>query len=126
MEPVLELPIRLPGKGSRRLLRNLHQQLRAAILDGRLQPGLRMPSTRAFAMHLRVSRNTAIASYDLLLSEGYLTSRPGAGDLCGRHATAPKTAKEPRHGSRRRRTLGHILARVGKTATPKASRNTAL
>ena len=39
MEPVLELPIRLPGKGSRRLLRNLHQQLRAAILDGRLQPG---------------------------------------------------------------------------------------
>ena len=79
MEPVLELPIRLPGKGSRRLLRNLHQQLRAAILDGRLQPGLRMPSTRAFAMHLGVSRNTAIASYDLLLSEGYLTSRPGAG-----------------------------------------------
>ena len=30
-------------------------------------------------MHLGVSRNTAIASYDLLLSEGYLTSRPGAG-----------------------------------------------
>ena len=120
MEPVLELPIRLPGKGSRRLLRNLHQQLRAAILDGRLQPGLRMPSTRAFAMHLGVSRNTAIASYDLLLSEGYLTSRPGAG------ASAPKPAKEPRHGSRRRRALGRILARVGKIATPKASRNTAL
>lgn len=126
MEPVLELPIRLPGKGSRRLLRNLHQQLRAAILDGRLQPGLRMPSTRAFAMHLGVSRNTAIASYDLLLSEGYLTSRPGAGTFVADIASAPKPAQEPRHGSRRRRALGRILARVGKIATPKASRNTAL
>jgi GntR family transcriptional regulator/MocR family aminotransferase len=124
MEPVLDLPIRLPGKGSRRLLRNLHQQLRAAILDGRLQPGLRMPSTRAFAMHLRVSRNTAIASYDLLLSEGYLTSRPGAGTFVA--DMRPRQMKEPRRGSRRRRTLGRILARVGKTATPKASRNTAL
>jgi len=124
MEPVLELPIRLPGKGSRRLLRNLHQQLRAAILDGRLQPGLRMPSTRAFATHLGVSRNTAIASYDLLLSEGYLTSRPGAGTFVA--DMRPRQSPPKSRGSRRRPALGRILAGIGKIATPKASRNTAL
>ncbi|MEO6689403.1 MAG: PLP-dependent aminotransferase family protein [Dokdonella sp.] len=79
MGPVFELPIRLPPKDSRGLLHALHAQLRAAILDGRLQPGLRLPSTRAFAAAFGVSRNTAVAAYDLLLSEGYLLTRQGAG-----------------------------------------------
>ena len=34
MEPLFELAIRLPPAGSRDLLRELHRQLRAAILDG--------------------------------------------------------------------------------------------
>ncbi len=79
MEPELELPITLPQRDSRQLLRALHQQLRAAILDGRLQPGLRMPSTRTLAASHGVSRNTAIATYDLLLAEGYLQTRPRGG-----------------------------------------------
>ena len=79
MEPVFELDLRLPAPGSRSLLRELHGQLRAAILDGRLKPGLRLPSTRALADRLRVSRNTAVAAYDLLLSEGYVAARAGAG-----------------------------------------------
>jgi GntR family transcriptional regulator / MocR family aminotransferase len=79
MDPVFELDLRLPASGSRRLLRELHGQLRTAILDGRLKPGLRLPSTRALADRLRVSRNTAVAAYDLLLSEGYVAARAGAG-----------------------------------------------
>lgn len=79
MEPIFELPITLPSRPSRDLLRAVHGQLRAAILDGRLRPGLRLPATRALASALGVSRNTALASYDLLLSEGYLVARPGAG-----------------------------------------------
>jgi GntR family transcriptional regulator/MocR family aminotransferase len=79
MEPIFELAIALPAKGSRDLLRALHRQLRDAILDGRLQAGLRMPPTRKLAASLGVSRNTAIAAYDLLLSEGYLVARTGAG-----------------------------------------------
>ncbi|HZR34747.1 MAG TPA: PLP-dependent aminotransferase family protein [Nevskia sp.] len=77
--PALEFALDLPGRESRRLLRALHGQLRAAILDGRLRPGLRLPSTRALAAAHGVSRNTAVAAYDLLLSEGYLLTRPGAG-----------------------------------------------
>lgn len=79
MEPLFELAIRLPGAGSRELLREVHRQLRTAILDGRLQPGARLPATRALALRLGVSRNTMLAAYDLLLSEGYLLARPGAG-----------------------------------------------
>lgn len=79
MEPVFEFPLDLPPRGSRQILRALHGQLRAAILDGRLRPGLRLPSTRVVARTLGVSRNTALAAYDLLLSEGYLITRRGAG-----------------------------------------------
>ncbi|HTD05156.1 PLP-dependent aminotransferase family protein [Undibacterium sp.] len=79
MEPIFELALSLPGKDSRNLLRSLHSQLRAGILDGRLQPGLRLPPTRVLAAAYGVSRNTAVAAYDLLLGEGYLEARPGAG-----------------------------------------------
>lgn len=79
MEPLLELPVRLPARGKRNLLREVHRQLKAAILDGRLQPGLRLPATRALATQLGISRNTAVLAYDLLLSEGCLEARPGAG-----------------------------------------------
>ncbi|HEY0660234.1 MAG TPA: PLP-dependent aminotransferase family protein [Lysobacter sp.] len=84
MEPIsglpgFELAIDLPPRGSRDLLHALHQQLRSAIVEGRLQPGLRLPPTRTLAAAVGVSRNTAVATYDLLLSEGYLVARHGAG-----------------------------------------------
>lgn len=78
MEPLFELKIELPQRGSQGILRDLHRQIRAAILNGRLKPGLRLPATRVLAATLGVSRNTAIAAYDLLISEGYLVARRGA------------------------------------------------
>lgn len=79
MEPIFEIGIELPPPGSRRRLRALHAELRAAILDGRLKPDLRLPATRALAAALKISRNVAVAAYEQLLSEGYLVARPGAG-----------------------------------------------
>ncbi|MFS2168352.1 hypothetical protein ACCD09_31970, partial [Variovorax sp. Varisp62] len=52
MEPLFELAIHLPGAGSRELLREVHRQLRGAILDGRLQPTARVNDT-CFAMASR-------------------------------------------------------------------------
>jgi len=75
----LELAITLPPKGSGSVLRVLHRELRAAIMDGRLKPGLRLPSTRVLAELWGVSRNTVMGVYDLLLSEGCLFARRGAG-----------------------------------------------
>ena len=79
MEPSMALPIILPRRGSRLLLRDLHRQLRAAITNGRLRPGVRLPSTRALAAAYRISRNTAVAAYERLLSEGYVAAQRGAG-----------------------------------------------
>jgi GntR family transcriptional regulator/MocR family aminotransferase len=76
---MFELALSLPSRGSRQLLRALHSQLRAAIVDGRLKPGLRLPPTREMASTYRLSRNTVVAAYDLLLTEGYLTAQRGAG-----------------------------------------------
>jgi GntR family transcriptional regulator / MocR family aminotransferase len=78
-EPLFQLDLTLPQPGSRARRRELHRQLRDAILDGRLQPGLRLPPTRELAQSIGVSRNTVMATYDLLLSEGYLGVRRGSG-----------------------------------------------
>src|SRR5262245_64297697 len=60
----------------------LHQQIyrafRDQILCGFLAPGERVPSTRALADLLKVSRNTAVLAYEQLLAEGYLETRLGA------------------------------------------------
>jgi GntR family transcriptional regulator/MocR family aminotransferase len=95
MEPLLGLAIDLPPRESRDLLGALHRQMRSAILDGRLKPGLRLPATRALAQGLGVSRNTALAAYDLLLSEGYLVARRGAGTYVAEGLPQPK-ARAPR------------------------------
>jgi GntR family transcriptional regulator/MocR family aminotransferase len=94
-EPLFELPISIPARGSRRRVRALHGQLRAAIIDGRLQAGLHMPPTRALASALGVSRNTVVAAYESLLGEGYLTARPGAGTYVARVLSNPPRRKIP-------------------------------
>ncbi len=77
---------------------SLHGQLRAAILDGRLRPGVRLPSTRALASAYGVSRNTAVAAYDRLLSEGYVAARRGSGTVV--NASLPPVPKGPRIADR--------------------------
>ncbi|MEJ1929926.1 PLP-dependent aminotransferase family protein [Nostoc sp. NIES-2111] len=61
------------------LHRQVYEELRQAILAGRLRPGERLPSTRSLAQLLEVSRATITQSYDLLLSEGYLETIVGSG-----------------------------------------------
>jgi len=95
MDPVFEFPILLPPRDSRGLLRALHAQLRAAILDGRLKPGLRLPSTRRVAVAYGISRNTAVAAFDLLLSEGYLVTRRGSGAYVADALPQPVRRKVP-------------------------------
>lgn len=76
MDPVLPFAPDLPERGSRTAA--LHQQLHAAILDGRLRAGSALPSTRALATQLGIARNTVVAAYDLLVAEGYVRATRGA------------------------------------------------
>ena len=52
--------------------------LRMLIVDGRLPVGARLPSERALADALRVSRTTVTAAYTELRDDGYLHARRGA------------------------------------------------
>jgi GntR family transcriptional regulator/MocR family aminotransferase len=61
------------------LHRQVYDGLRRAILDGVLRPGERVPSTRALAAELEVSRFPVLSAYDQLLHEGYLEGRVGSG-----------------------------------------------
>lgn len=57
----------------------LERALRDAIRSGRLAPGARLPSSRALAADLGISRGTVTAAFDQLVAEGYLTARHGSG-----------------------------------------------
>lgn len=78
MDPVFPFDLALPPRGSGLIAQALHQQLRAAVLDGRLVAGSALPSTRAVAEALGLGRNTVVKAYDLLVAEGYVLPRPGA------------------------------------------------
>ena len=68
--------LELDGTGA--LYQQIYRALRRDILSRALTPGERVPSTRALASLLKVSRNTAVSAYEQLLSEGYLETRLGA------------------------------------------------
>jgi GntR family transcriptional regulator/MocR family aminotransferase len=57
----------------------LYRELRLIILEGRIAPGTRLPSTRALGDTLGISRNTVMAAYDQLIAEGYLVGQTGSG-----------------------------------------------
>jgi GntR family transcriptional regulator/MocR family aminotransferase len=59
--------------------RQLCAALREAILDGRLRPGVRLPSTRELGLRYELSRGTIVAAFDRMKAEGYLIGRSGSG-----------------------------------------------
>jgi len=66
----------------------MHQQLskwfRRAIVDGQLQPGQRLPSSRSLADELKISRVPVMSAYEQLYAEGYLETFVGAGTCVAR------------------------------------------
>lgn len=62
---------------------NLQDQIRRRIVErvavGSLAPQQRLPSTRALARHLKVSRNTVALAYQRLIADGHLEARPRSG-----------------------------------------------
>jgi GntR family transcriptional regulator / MocR family aminotransferase len=63
------------------LHRQIYDAYRGAIIDGRLRPRQRIPSSRGLASELGVSRFPVLNAYAQLLAEGYLESRVGAGTV---------------------------------------------
>ena len=110
--PLVLVP-RPAGTGATRWL---FDALRTEILDGRLRPGARLPSTRDLARQHGVSRGTVVTVFEQLRSEGYVVGRIGSGtrvntvlpeDLLLARPGAPRPAVAPPP-----RTLSSFARRV--------------
>jgi len=75
MELALDLDVSL----KKSLQAQIFDQIRALILDGRLQADMALPASRALAETCRISRNTVMTAYERLVAEGYVESRGTAG-----------------------------------------------
>ncbi len=73
------LALSLDAEQDAPLHRQIYDQVREAVLTGRLAGGARLPSSRALARELHCSRNTITNAFELLLAEGYLEGRTGSG-----------------------------------------------
>ncbi|MCB8904393.1 MULTISPECIES: PLP-dependent aminotransferase family protein [unclassified Streptomyces] len=78
-----ELLLPAAAAPARRRGRALQEALREAVRSGRLAAGTRLPSTRALAADLGVSRGLVTEAYEQLTAEGYLRSDRGAGTWVG-------------------------------------------
>ena len=94
--------VTLDGEGP--LNRRLYRAIREAIVAGTLPPATRVPSTRALARDLGLSRNVVLAAFEQLLSEGYVEARAGSGTFVS--ATLP----DARPAQPRRREVPHSPA----------------
>jgi GntR family transcriptional regulator / MocR family aminotransferase len=56
----------------------VERALKEAIRSGRLHLGMPLPSTRALARDLGVSRGVIVEAYEQLIAEGYLAARAGS------------------------------------------------
>ncbi|HEV2452511.1 MAG TPA: PLP-dependent aminotransferase family protein [Streptosporangiaceae bacterium] len=101
----LHLELAPRGEGRRSAL---ERALRDAIRTGRLAPLASLPSSRALAAELGLSRGTVSAAYGQLVAEGYLTAQRGSGTVVSslaqtrpaRRTPAPAGAPPQRHDPR--------------------------
>lgn len=84
------IPLRLVR--DQQLQQQLFDQLRDLIVSNRLQPGSRMPSSRMMAEQFAISRMTVLLTYERLIAEGYLETRPAAGTFVAQSAAHPIVA----------------------------------
>ena len=90
----VELPVTADRGDRVPLTLQLAAQLREALADGRLAPGERLPSSRALAASLGVSRTVVTAAYSQLFAEGWLEGRHGSGTYVATDPVAATTAGE--------------------------------
>ncbi|HYM28082.1 MAG TPA: PLP-dependent aminotransferase family protein [Steroidobacteraceae bacterium] len=84
--------VRLDPHATTPLYRQLYERIRQRILDGQLAAGSRLPSTRALAVELGISRTTTALAYQMLILEGYVESRVGDGARVARVCPSPAPA----------------------------------
>jgi GntR family transcriptional regulator / MocR family aminotransferase len=83
-KPAPSLLVRVDPRCGKGLQQQIYEGIRQSILSGILQPGARLPSSRALAVDLALSRTTTLLAYEQLHAEGYLSARRGSGSFVAR------------------------------------------
>ncbi|AXB44440.1 PLP-dependent aminotransferase family protein [Amycolatopsis albispora] len=97
------LPVRLDRRSATPLAVQLADALRESAATGHLRGGDRLPSTRALANRLGVSRTVTSAAYEQLHAEGWIAGRHGSGTYV--------TTSPPRDRPARGLVIGEAPAR---------------
>ena len=83
----MELTFSLDTGSRSPLYEQIYNYIKKEICSGKLPAATKLPSTRALAEHLQISRSTVELAYEQLISEGYAESAPWRGyyvsDLLG-------------------------------------------
>lgn len=74
-----DMTIAFKSDGTKHLYEQIYEHIREEIKGGKLLSGERLPSTRALAEYLQVSRSTVDFAYEQLVSEGYIEAKPHRG-----------------------------------------------
>jgi GntR family transcriptional regulator/MocR family aminotransferase len=109
LDPAASLPLH----------RQIGEQVRRAILERRLAPGQRLPSSRLMASELDVARGTVLLAMDQLIAEGYVVAQAASGlsvatDLPDDMLTAPRGQRDGAAAADR--TAAPALSRRARTA----------
>lgn len=107
-----ELSLPLDRKSHQPLPQQLVLALVAAIRSGRLEPGDPLPGTRTFARTLGVHRNTVVAAFEELLTQGWLETTHASHTRVTR--SLPVTGDQPARS--RTRAMGFDLRPWGNSA----------
>ena len=105
-----------PRSGGQPAQRWVYEGVRAAILDGRLRAGARLPASRDLALQHGLARGTVVAAFAQLQAEGYVRSTVGSGTFVGE---VPPDAllglgRTPQGPSRPERSPSIRLSRFGR------------
>ena len=94
-----ELLVELRRDDPTPLHRQLERELRSAIRSGRLEADTALPSSRALAGQLSLSRGVIVEAYEQLVAEGYLASRPGGATRVADNVGAGQVPSRPARAS---------------------------
>lgn len=98
------------------IYRQVVDQVRLAVISGRLQPGEALPSVRATAERLVVNPNTIAKAYAELTREGFIQAQPGRGVFVADRRPVLSDAERERRLRHAVERFAHEAAGLGYTS----------
>jgi GntR family transcriptional regulator len=107
---VASLPFRLDPASGVPFYRQVIDQVLLAVADGRLKPGVQLPTVRALAVELSVNLNTIARAYREMEIRGIVETQQGTGTFVSDRKPEKRTAE-------RRKALERLVDQFLSTAT---------